>query len=143
MNNLVRIALLVLVVLLNIQIGISSGNESIRFKQSVITIPTTMYGGFLVDRDGFVWISATGLGVYRYDGYELKRFFSSILGTMISSIVEDKDGMIWIASFSDGITCYDKETGLFTGYKHDPDNRNSLSSNNISFSPHKRLTGFG
>ncbi len=84
-----------------------------------------------------MWIGTTGLGVYRYDGNELKKFTTPDLGTMFSSIVEDKDGEIWMASFSNGITRYNKETGLLKAYKHDPENGNSLCSNNISFSPHK------
>ncbi|MCP4398013.1 MAG: hypothetical protein GY801_12045 [bacterium] len=116
---------------------LTHGNEAIQFKQGAMTISTTLYGGFLIDRDGFMWIGTTGLGVYRYDGYELKNFATSIQGSMISSIVEDQDGVVWIASFSHGLTSYNKDTGLFTEYTHDPDNANSLSSNNMSFSPQK------
>jgi len=71
------------------------------------------------------------------NGNELIRFANSILGTMIGSITEDRDGVIWIASFSKGITAYDKVTGQFKGYTHNPDNTNCLISNNISFSPQK------
>ncbi len=137
MSKQIRTAALIFMILLSWQSGISNGAESIIFKQGAINISTTLYGGFLIDRDGFVWIGTTGLGVYRYDGYELKSFAASIQGSMISSIVEDRDGVIWIASFSEGITSYDKKTGLFTGYRHDPDNANSLSSNNMAFSPQK------
>lgn len=112
---------------------LSNGQEIIQFERAAIAIPTSLYGGFLIDRDGFIWIGTTGSGVFRYDGYELKSFSGSVEGLMIVSIVEDKDGVIWIASLSNGITSYDKETGLFTKYKHDPENANSLSSNNFAF----------
>ncbi len=117
--------------------SISYGNDAIRFQQNALAVTTTSYGGFLVDRDGFVWIASTGLGVYRYDGYELKSFAKSMQGSMVSSIVEDNDGLIWMASFSNGITCYDKETGKFISYRHNPKIANGLCSNNISFSPQK------
>ncbi len=106
-----------------------------RFERNAIAIPTNVYGGFLFDRDGFMWIGTTGLGVYRYDGYELKSFSGAHEGLMVGSIVEDKAGAIWIASLSNGITCYDKTTGRFTRYEHDPSDANSLSSNNIGFTP--------
>ncbi len=126
-------------ILLFFRPGISSGTETIRFERGAINISTTLYGAFLIDRDGFVWIGTTGLGVYRYDGYELKSFSSSSQGSMVSAIVEDREGVIWIATFSNGVTSYDKKTGLFREYRHDPANANSLCSNNISFSPQKLL----
>jgi len=113
------------------------GQERLRFEQGVISIATSLYGAFLVDRDGFLWIGTTGLGVLRHDGHELKSFRDSIQGSMISSIVEDKNGVIWFASFNNGITQYDKDTGSFTTHVHDPINSDSLASNNISFSPQK------
>jgi len=109
------------------------------FQQNSLTIPTSQYGGFLVDRDGFIWIGTTGLGLLRYDGVELKSFADLVSGSMISTIVEDHQGLIWIASFSNGLTSYDKNIGLFTHYIHEDGNTNSLCSNNISFSPKKLL----
>jgi len=114
-------------------------DERKSFQQNALSIPTSQYGGFLIDRDGFIWIGTTGLGLLRYDGVELKSFADSVSGSMISTIVEDQQGVIWIASFSNGLTSYDKSTGLFTHYIHETGNANSLCSNNISFSPKKML----
>ncbi len=133
----IRAFLLIILIFILFQPDISNGRETIRFKQGALKIDTSLYGGFLIDRDGFLWIGTIGLGVLRYDGFELKSFANSIQGSMISSIVEDRNGVIWISSFSKGITAYDKETGRFITYNHDPDNTNSLASNNISFSPQK------
>ncbi len=107
------------------------------FNKNVLTVPTTSYGSFLIDRDGFIWIGTTGLSACRYDAYELINFSDSIKGKMITSIVEDKDGVIWIASFTNGITSYNKEDGKFTSHINNPDSSNTLSSNNISFLPQK------
>ncbi len=115
------------------------GEDILKFKQNALSIATTLYGAFLIDQDGFMWIGTTGLSVLRHDGYKLKSFAASIQGSMISSIAEDKEGLIWISSFSKGITSYNKETGKFSFYRHNPNDINSLSSNNISFSPQKLL----
>ncbi len=130
-----RATWLVFLICIVFQPGSSNAADQTRFERNAIAIPTNVYGGFLFDRDGFMWIGTTGLGVYRYDGYELKSFSGAAEGLMVGSMVEDKDGAIWIASLSNGITCYDKKTGLFTKYEHDPNNTNSLSSNNIGFTP--------
>ncbi len=137
MSKRVQIVSLVVAILLCSQPCNSNADEAVKFEQGVISIDTSLYGALLVDRDGFLWIGTTGLGLYRYDGYELKSYAASVRGSMISSIVEDNDGILWIASFSDGITSYDKDTGLFTEYRHDSAAANSLCSNNISFSPQK------
>ncbi len=130
-------AWLLILALLCQQPGSSVAEERLHFQQNAIDVSTTQYGGFLVDRDGFVWIGTTGYAALRHDGYELKSFASSIPGAMISSIVEDRDGDIWFSSFSRGITRYDKAKGEFTSYQHDPKDANSLNSNTISFSPQK------
>ncbi|MGY8766981.1 MAG: two-component regulator propeller domain-containing protein [Pirellulales bacterium] len=124
-----------LILVLVILVYPTEAADPIRFKQNVLSLPTSSYGAFLIDQDGFVWIGTTGYGVQRYDGHELKSFGNSFHASMISSIVEDQDGTIWVASFSNGITSYNKQTGAFTWYKHESDNSNSLGSNNISFSP--------
>jgi len=118
---------------------VAATDEKKSFEQNSLSIPTSQYGGFLIDRDGFIWIGTTGLGLLRYDGVELKSFADSVPGSMISTIVEDQQGLIWVASFSNGLTSYDKNKGLFTHYIHEIGNKNSLCSNNISFSPKKIL----
>ncbi len=109
------------------------------FQQATIDTGATMHGAFLQDSDGFLWFGALN-GLHRYDGYELKTYQagpSSVSGLMISAILEDHDGIIWIGTFSQGITSYDKTTETWTHHKHDQDNPNSLSSNNISFNTQK------
>ena len=126
---------LVCLICVVLQTGSSIAADQIRFERNSIDIATNVYGGFLFDRDGFMWIGTTGQGVCRYDGYELKTFPGTAEGLMVGSMVEDRDGAIWIASLSNGITCYDKTTGQFTNYVHDSNDANSLSSNNIGFTP--------
>ncbi len=116
--------------------------ERLAFQRAPIDLKTSSYGGVLQDRDGFIWFSTVGQGVLRYDGYELKQFGqgeNGLAGSLTSAIVQDSKGVIWIGSLSAGLTRYDKANGKFTHHRHDPENTNSLSSNNLPFSPRALL----
>ena len=109
-----------------------------RFELSALDLGSLSYGCVLQDKEGFIWFSAIGYGLLRYDGHELKRFPSSphmLSGPMVSSIAEDKTGILWIATFSNGLTSYDKQTNQFVHHRHDPDDSNSISTDNMPFSP--------
>ncbi|MBN1878459.1 MAG: hypothetical protein JXA33_29850 [Anaerolineae bacterium] len=93
------------------------------------------------DRDGILWISTMG-GVSQYN--KETHTFTSYLHdpaqpTSISSnggnqvlqtIGEDPSGAIWVGT-SNGLNRLDKKTSTFTRYLHDPDDPNSLDSNDI------------
>ena len=94
------------------------------------------------DKDGFIWFATIGRSLLRYDGFELRSFSkgpNGLSGSLISGIVEDSKGIIWIGSLSEGLTRYDKATNKFTHFKHDSGDANSLSSNNLPFSPRSLL----
>ena len=44
----------------------------------------------------------------------------------------DHKGVIWIGTENGGLNTFDPITGIFTHYRHDPGNPNSLSHNNVS-----------
>ena len=107
--------------------------DRLRFDQP-LQIEASLSGGFLEDQDGFFWIG-TQNGVIRYDGYEQKLYRTgpnSISGDYVNAITEDADGEIWFGSKGGGVDRYNKLTDTFTNYRHDPDNPNSLSHNEIS-----------
>ena len=95
-------------------------------------------GGFLEDSDGLFWYG-TQNGVVRYDGYEQKMYRSgpnSISADYVNAITEDADGDLWFGTKGGGVDRYDKRTNTFTNYRHDPNNPNSLSHNEIPQSAH-------
>jgi ligand-binding sensor domain-containing protein len=72
------------------------------------------------DSDGFLWFG-TRNGLCRYNGYDIKTFYSSsnsnsISGDRILSINEDKNGFIWIGTYANGLNKYNKTTEEFTHY---------------------------
>jgi len=109
-----------------------------KFQLSALDLTSSSYGGSLQDSEGFIWFASLGHGLLRYDGYELKKIPKSsrmLSGSMVSSIVMDKTGVLWIATFNNGLTSYNKKTNRFRHYKHDPNNINSISTDNLPFSP--------
>ena len=58
----------------------------------------------LVDRLGYLWIS-TSDGVYRYNGYTLKRYDykDDLPNTDVWNMYEDREGRIWLKSIAKGI----------------------------------------
>ena len=83
---------------------------------------------FIQDQEGFLWI-ATQNGLYRYDGHEIKAYKKETHGlseNWIETIYEDKQGIIWIGVRNGGLNKYDRESGLFSIYRHSPDDPNSI-----------------
>jgi len=115
-----------------------SQSQKYKFHTASLDLGSTSYGGVLQDDEGFIWFSSLGHGLLRYDGFELKKFPKSLQGlsgSMVSSIVLDKSGILWIATFNNGLTSYNKKKNRFVHYRHEPGNPNSLSTNNLPFSP--------
>lgn len=88
----------------------------------------------LQDRRGFIWI-ATGDGLNRYDGHRVTNFHAGGAGTLshdqVWALHEDHEGMLWVGTYGGGLNRFDPATELFTHYRHDPDNPNSLSDDRI------------
>ena len=88
------------------------------------------------DTKGDIWIGTYAGGINYFDrSYDSFRLFSSgnnntINYKVVSSIVEDDD-KLWIGTEGGGLNLYNGKTGNFIYYKHNPDNRNSLSSDNV------------
>jgi PAS domain S-box-containing protein len=55
-------------------------------------------------------------------------------GRAIRSMIQDRDdpNILWIIVTQGGLERFDKKRNIFTHYKHDPANANSLSSNRVS-----------
>jgi ligand-binding sensor domain-containing protein len=104
---------------------------------------------FLEDRDGVLWVG-TWKGLDKYDS-ETGKFQhfqhnpndpESISSNAVRKIYEDKAGTLWVGTGSvwagedggpddGGLNRFDKKTGKFIRYKHDPNNPHSLISNKI------------
>lgn len=89
----------------------------------------------LQDHEGFLWVGASGL--FKYDGYTLKRFVSdpdddhSLSSNGVVAIFEDHKEELWIGTQGGGLNRFDRETETFTQFHHDPNDPGSLSSDSV------------
>lgn len=91
----------------------------------------------LQDSKGFLWFG-TKDGLNRYDGYSFKIYRKdnadpySLHDNTVTAIVEDGEHAMWIGTGTGGLMKFDRLRERFTRYTHDPNNRNSISSNRIN-----------
>jgi len=90
------------------------------------------------DSQANIWVGTYAGGINFYDrSYDLFKNFSS--GTnnsklnykVVSSIIEDPDQNLWIGTEGGGINFLNRKTGLFNYYKHNDNDPNSLSTDNV------------
>lgn len=93
----------------------------------------------LKDSKGKVWVVSRDY-IYQYDTKQEKLvMIDQPTSTQLqkgsnhyNNITEDAKGNIWITSRRSGVFCYHPETGKYTHYYHDPQNKQSLTSNTIT-----------
>ncbi|GEM_PF-176441 len=88
------------------------------------------------DSKGFIWIGNYS-GLNRYDGNEVVVFRNilddprSLSDNNIRALLEDSKGALWVGTKTGGLNRYDRKTGTFKAYKHDPTNPGSISGNSV------------
>ena len=100
-------------------------------------LPQAVVHAISQDVQGFVWL-ATQSGVARYDGYTFTTFrhdpadSASISQDWVQQISNDSRGNLWFATDNAGICQTSNNTGQFHCLGHDPNNANSLASNEVT-----------
>lgn len=100
----------------------------------------------LIDHTGIVWLG-TNAGLEKFDPVTQKVTHyihsesdtSSISSNMVRSLYEDKAGVLWVGTGlafdtktkEGGLNRFNRQTGKFTRYMHDPNNPQSLISNKV------------
>jgi len=88
----------------------------------------------LQDSKGFLWFG-TKNGLDFYDGYSFRSYKAQpnpgLSGNHIQALFEDRDGLIWVGTRDGGLSRFDRRTGLFQAFRHDPNNPQSLPSDDV------------
>ncbi len=96
------------------------------------------------DQSGLLWIGTRGGGLNKFNR-DTEQFApyqhdpnnpNSLSHDAVSSIAEDQSGFLWIATEGGGLNRFDSrlnqmDSGDFVRYRHDPNNPNSLSDDNV------------
>ncbi|MES2731169.1 MAG: two-component regulator propeller domain-containing protein [Bacteroidota bacterium] len=102
----------------------------------------------LQDSKGFLWLG-TNDGLNLYDGASIKVYKvtsstqadkkQGLVSNHIQTLFEDREGFLWVGTYDAGLCRFDRKTGIFLQFRHDPANPKSLPSNRISsiFQDHK------
>ena len=112
----------------------------IPFERVSTTSGLSTYATYAIvqDRQGFLWVG-TPDGLNRYDGYQFDVFRHDPADTTsisdnfinINALRLDFSGNLWIGTRSGGLNHYDPRTMHFTTFKHDLNDPQSLSHNNV------------
>ena len=88
------------------------------------------------DATGYIWL-ATEDGLYRHDGYALRRFgrerddHNGLAGNFIWNVARDASGNLWLAIRNGGVARFDPRTERVTSFRHDPADARSLASDAV------------
>ena len=99
-------------------------------------LPEGTVRSVLQDSQGFMWFG-TEDGLVRYDGQHLVRYGIAsgakhgLPGSFIRQIAEGPDHNLWIAINNGGVARWNRSRNDFTVYRHEPDDPNSLASDEI------------
>jgi signal transduction histidine kinase/ligand-binding sensor domain-containing protein/CheY-like chemotaxis protein len=109
------------------------GNISISRLQLENGLSHNSVYSIIQDKEGLIWIG-TKDGLNSYDGYNFKiyrhEFFdsASISNSWVNALFEDSQGYIWIGTEGGGLNRFDKKTGVFTRFRNNPEDKNSICS---------------
>jgi len=101
------------------------------------TLSHNLVKSILIDAKENIWVGTDhGLNKFSINGDLLNTYLpipnkNSISSFKINDILEDHNGILWIASQDNGLIRFDPLTNIFSTYKNDPSNPNSLLVNTI------------
>jgi len=116
----------------------NSGAKVLRTNKLTIDdgLSTSEIRAVVQDHIGYIWIG-TPVGLNRYDGSDIKKYFhdpestSSLSNNLVNDLLVDHLGQLWIAT-NKGLNRYNQEADSFIVYLGDKDDDTSINNNNIT-----------
>ena len=100
------------------------------------------------DHLGYIWLTAFGAGLYRYDGTEFINFehndtnSNSLANDWAECMLVDSLNVLWVGTFGKGFDRFDPGTNSFRHFRHDPKNESSLANDTVTAIFEDRLGNF-
>ncbi|MCR4773984.1 MAG: response regulator [Prevotella sp.] len=118
-------------------------NSNGRFVVKSLGLENGLSNNYVVDavgdKNGDLWF-ATEEGLNRFDGARFYTYYkrrgnaNGLTGNEFNSMLDDpKKPLLWIATQRDGLNAYDYKENRFYSYKHNPKDKNSLATNDITY----------
>lgn len=91
----------------------------------------------LQSRSGFMWIGMYPGGLYKYDGYSLKKYpalksdSTGLLSAEVLSLTEDSTGNIWVGTGNAGLYVLHPKTNKIKHFVHNKQDSTSISGNSL------------
>lgn len=85
----------------------------------------------LEDRRGFLWIGFDSGLIQKNLTTGKTHLFTNDSVIQTRAMVADTSGNLWIGTFGEGLYRFNPQTQIFTNYRHNEKNKNSISSNGI------------
>lgn len=116
------------------------GYEVEVFKTGENSISNDYVSSIMEDRQGIIWVGSQGGGLdrydketnefthFRYDEDNPEGIGSDTISIGPQVIFQDSRGFIWVGTSDSGLNRYDPTSGIFTHYRADPGNENSLNN---------------
>ena len=90
--------------------------------------------GIASGSDGFIWFSGSSQ-LFKYDKQkqEIVKTYQMAPSSYANSLVEDLNNpqLVWMGTTSHGLVLFNKNTEMFSYFKHDPDDKHSIANNAI------------
>ncbi|HYG19369.1 MAG TPA: two-component regulator propeller domain-containing protein [Ohtaekwangia sp.] len=97
-----------------------------------------LVNSLLIDSRGDLWIGFEGKGLDRFDPekntfehYKAGAATQGVGEGIVKDIIEDHEGNIWTGMYGGGVARFDRKKNSFTHFKHDRNDPQSLSHDNV------------
>lgn len=130
-----RFCIAIIILLCTVQVYAQTFPEGFEVFTTDDGLPDNYIWSILQDRSGLIWLG-TSNGLCLYDGYSFTKYgkesvHDPFLSSKITRLKQDLSGKLWLAT-EESLGLFDPYSHSFVNFKHNPQNPNSLSYNELT-----------